>query len=466
MKGILHLRKIGAPYNVLKQASINATNIAKINLWKVRTAATPDDDGDETDWESNGDDAIYSTILPLLNANKSENANRSQNIPLYTQEGDVYTPKVSTWGVFERPKNISQTHGGGKVINKVEMEKIEQASREIDLTILPPALKMEQDKKKEIEDAVARSRGFMMLGNSSGAVAILETTQNLTSYQTEFGGNAKLELAMALETVGRLDEARTMYNKLAALSWSDKVRRNAGQLAAGLEVFRSVEKVIPATPSMDALNMKLVSQALEAGLKSEWSDYKRKESTYAPWFGDSTEELSPRKSAVITTIDSLQAAYSTILQYLLPMKGISDQQLKIAVKKFHTSSVAERAEFLLNETHSSASPNETMYSTAMMKALNGSWELVATFQDTIGGAVKHVTSGQHLRNIDTKRSTCTDFKHLALWGMFDTTLEHKMQSDFPDMKLHLNSFTGTQCVQVHTKIACFMHANLTSSLSA
>lgn len=38
-------------------------------------------------------------------------------------EVDLYKPKVSTWGVFPRPSNISKTFGGGKVIRPGEVQE-------------------------------------------------------------------------------------------------------------------------------------------------------------------------------------------------------------------------------------------------------------------------------------------------------------------------------------------------------
>ena len=55
------------------------------------------------------------------------------------------------------------------------------------------------------------------------ASALEEKIQEHISWQTELGGDCWLELAMALETVDRTDEARKIYGKLLAVSWSNKV---------------------------------------------------------------------------------------------------------------------------------------------------------------------------------------------------------------------------------------------------
>ena len=42
------------------------------------------------------------------------------------EEGeDLYTPARSSWGVFQRPRDISKSYGGGRVITREEMRKMD-----------------------------------------------------------------------------------------------------------------------------------------------------------------------------------------------------------------------------------------------------------------------------------------------------------------------------------------------------
>ncbi|KAI7725254.1 hypothetical protein M8C21_014650, partial [Ambrosia artemisiifolia] len=43
------------------------------------------------------------------------------------EETELYKPKVSTWGVFPRPNNISKTYGGGKTIRPGEVLETEES---------------------------------------------------------------------------------------------------------------------------------------------------------------------------------------------------------------------------------------------------------------------------------------------------------------------------------------------------
>lgn len=41
-------------------------------------------------------------------------------------DDDNYTPVRSTWGVFQRPRDISKTYGGGRIISKQEMDRMDE----------------------------------------------------------------------------------------------------------------------------------------------------------------------------------------------------------------------------------------------------------------------------------------------------------------------------------------------------
>jgi len=102
----------------------------------------------------------------------------------------------------------------------------------------------------------------MNIGDRKSAVAALEKIQDSIPWQTELGGDCWLELAMALETVDRTDEARKIYGKLLAVSWSTKVRRNALGLVQGLDIAAKIRKTDTGTrkPAMDMANMEIVAQ--------------------------------------------------------------------------------------------------------------------------------------------------------------------------------------------------------------
>ena len=113
-------------------------------------------------------------------------------------------------GVFERPGDISKAYGGGRIITKEEMRKMDEdfERREAEgkkkmQTFISAAVQKETENDKKIKKAINDGRGYMMFGNRKAAVQVLEDIREYISFQTELGGEAYLELAMALETVDR-----------------------------------------------------------------------------------------------------------------------------------------------------------------------------------------------------------------------------------------------------------------------
>ena len=160
----------------------------------------------------------------------------------------------------------------------------------------------------------------MSVGDRFAAVKTLEAVHNLTSDQSEFGGEVKLEYAMALETVERYDEAGKIYGTLAMKSWSQKIKYNAVALLQGLEITRQIKKdKSPPKPIMDLYSMQKISDALRPGLRNEWDEYSKKsysrEST--PWLDDES------KIPAITKVTSMSEAYRVLLSCLDPLKKIS-----------------------------------------------------------------------------------------------------------------------------------------------
>ncbi|MCI24757.1 hypothetical protein A2U01_0045943, partial [Trifolium medium] len=67
-------------------------------------------------------DSFLDSDLPEVEliVGNADNFNAKTTAPQPEQttedESELYKPKVSTWGVFPRPGNISKTFGGGRVI--------------------------------------------------------------------------------------------------------------------------------------------------------------------------------------------------------------------------------------------------------------------------------------------------------------------------------------------------------------
>lgn len=179
------------------------------------------------------------------------NSNITEPEASSSSQDDDYVPARSSWGVFKRPKDISKTYGGGRVISREEMDRMDAEYEEIEKKkqtevkqFMTKGAKMEQENADKIKKGLGEGRYYMAMGNRKNAVESLERIKDSVTWQTETGGEVLLELAMALETVDRVDEAREIYGKLASVSWSDKTRRNALQLIQGLDITKQIRSQV------------------------------------------------------------------------------------------------------------------------------------------------------------------------------------------------------------------------------
>ncbi|KAJ9563641.1 hypothetical protein OSB04_008801 [Centaurea solstitialis] len=150
------------------------------------------------------------------------------------EDSELYKPKVSTWGVFPRPNNISKTYGGGKtirpgdVLETAESKAAKQAQtkqliaaykRKIGLNIDP---KLKSECEKDLEDGDL----LMDRGKLRDAIPFYERVMDKLVYQSELHGLAALQWSICKDSLNsysivsyfpvfdRSDEARVMYEKL------------------------------------------------------------------------------------------------------------------------------------------------------------------------------------------------------------------------------------------------------------
>jgi hypothetical protein len=117
-----------------------------------------------------------SEVNNSANEETSSSFSKNKVIP----EEDMYTPKTSSWGVFKRPRDISKAYGGGRVYTPADMKKMSiENEREKALQVnkkvyINEEMQWEDENKEKIKDALSRSRGLMGIGDTYGAVALLE----------------------------------------------------------------------------------------------------------------------------------------------------------------------------------------------------------------------------------------------------------------------------------------------------
>ncbi|KAL0911009.1 hypothetical protein M5K25_019109 [Dendrobium thyrsiflorum] len=134
----------------------------------------------------------------------------------------LYKPKVSTWGVFPRPNNISKTFGGGRVIEAGGIletpeakEAKEKRSRElISAYKKKMGLTVDVKTRAECEKALKEGDGLMDRGQLRGALPYYEMVMKNLIFQSELHGLAALQWSICQDSLSRPNEARIMYEKL------------------------------------------------------------------------------------------------------------------------------------------------------------------------------------------------------------------------------------------------------------
>ncbi|KAK4414528.1 hypothetical protein Salat_2865800 [Sesamum alatum] len=179
----------------------------------------------------------------------------SKPIPVEEDNDDFYKPKVSTWGVFPRPSDISRTYGGGRTIRPGEVLETaeERAAKEARTRQLVAAyktkigLKIDPKLKSECEKALKDGDSLMDLGELKEALPLYEKVMEKLVFQNELHGLAALQWSICQDSLSRRNEARMMYEKLQSHP-SPKVSKKARQFFFSFQAMEMM-KVTSSTSS-------------------------------------------------------------------------------------------------------------------------------------------------------------------------------------------------------------------------
>lgn len=135
---------------------------------------------------------------------------------------EFYKPKVSTWGVFPRPGNISKTFGGGRTIRPgdfLETAEARAAKEERTRQLLAAykknvGLNVDPKLKSECEKALKDGDSLMDSGKLKEALPCYEKVMNKMMFKSELYGLAALQWSICQDSLHRTKEARIMYEKL------------------------------------------------------------------------------------------------------------------------------------------------------------------------------------------------------------------------------------------------------------
>ncbi|XP_028782977.1 uncharacterized protein LOC114739090 [Neltuma alba] len=169
-------------------------------------------------------------------------------------ESDLYKPKVSTWGVFPRPSNISKTYGGGRVIrpgDALETEEEKSGKEERTRQLLAAykkeiGLNIDPKIKSECEDALKEGDSLMNAGKLREALPFYEKVMEKLTFKSELHGLAALQWSICQDSLSRSNEARLMYEKLQSHP-NPKVSKKARQFLFSFQAMEMM-KVTTGSP--------------------------------------------------------------------------------------------------------------------------------------------------------------------------------------------------------------------------
>ncbi|XP_021752455.1 uncharacterized protein LOC110717952 isoform X2 [Chenopodium quinoa] len=177
------------------------------------------------------------------NVTSSESKTSSQE-----ENTDLYKPKVTTWGVFPRPNNISKTFGGGRTIQPGEELETpeERAAKEARSRELIAAYKrkmglnMDPKLKAECEKALKDGDSLMDVGRLKDALPYYQIVIDKLPFQTKLHGLAALQWSICQDSLRRTEEARSMYEKLQSHPTAD-VSKKARQFVFSFKAMEMLK---------------------------------------------------------------------------------------------------------------------------------------------------------------------------------------------------------------------------------
>ena len=139
-------------------------------------------------------------------------------------DGEAHKPKVSTWGVYERPADISKAYGGGRKVGvggyvpSEEEVARKQAETKAKLDAyrrsIGADIELERAHKDEIDAALVEARQLMRYGAAKAAVGELVKVQPYLAVTSPLGAETFLELGMAYVAASQPEEAKLIFNQL------------------------------------------------------------------------------------------------------------------------------------------------------------------------------------------------------------------------------------------------------------
>lgn len=152
----------------------------------------------------------------------------------------AYSPRVATWGVFPRPDNISKAYGGGRTIRPGEAVESADAAAErkarqkaaMNAYRKAAGLEVDPADEKEAARLVGEGDAYLKAGDLRSAADAFAGAATLLPARTTLGGRARLNQAIALDSMGQGEAAFALYKSVERHPAAD-VARAAKRLLFG-----------------------------------------------------------------------------------------------------------------------------------------------------------------------------------------------------------------------------------------
>ncbi|GAX23940.1 hypothetical protein FisN_20Hh148 [Fistulifera solaris] len=353
-----------------------------------------------------------------------------------TLEVEYYKPKVGSWGAFARPKDISKAYGGGRRVGpgysneelseasvEATRERLQQYREKVGIDV-----KSEKEHAAEIDLALRKGAYAMQRGMYSAAVADLEQVTKYCSSNSKVGGKVFLELAMAYEASGRLEEASFVYRTLSK-SRIEEIKINASRLLYGLEAMlfmrdnvgsKAFSRTKVRNTFIDTTGLANIAQNFDDVYNTAWIDLDK------GFYKQLTESVvrSPREArqVLMRAVAGGEVPRLRVVQALRSIARRFDDALEIEIKKAESKVVEEESVAVIDgkpilsrkkqeeemlagmmqdlDEFTLAAPDQ------MKENLSGEWRL-QLLADKKGDGVKFFNNTMSTQTIDMKRLSFT-----------------------------------------------------------
>ena len=267
----------------------------------------------EPEGEGEGQDATSAMAIAARVAKDTretkETGVKVESVTFETVEKD-YRPARTSWGVFERPANISEAYGGGRTLRPGQALESEEAKAARDKRFRESmaafresaGLVVDDAQLEAYDEAFARAEAHMDRGELNKAELAYQEASECVPYRSEKAGTALLRMAYAMDSQGedRQAEARSLYQSLVAHP-NGIVSKGARRMKDGFEAMTF---------------LKADNKAYDSEHKSYWEDYVLPSVVREDAYFDPAASSSPVSEAPNVVVERVAAASVVALPLL------------------------------------------------------------------------------------------------------------------------------------------------------